>query len=89
MNFVVEQSTRSLRERLLRHSRVLAFTIPPLTSVKLMWTTATTTTTGNYQATRELPDHAREWCSDKTEGHNEWFAQAFRGSWLAVDKQLL
>jgi hypothetical protein len=48
-------------------------TIPPMSTVKLVWTIATTTTTGNYQATVVLPDYARVWCSDKTQGHNEWF----------------
>jgi hypothetical protein len=50
--------------------------IPPMSTVKLVWAVATTTTTGNYQATMVLPDYARVWCSDKTEGHNEWFVQA-------------
>jgi hypothetical protein len=51
-------------------------TIPPMSTVKLVWSIATTTTTGNYQATMVLPDYARVWCSDKTQGHNEWFVQA-------------
>jgi hypothetical protein len=46
-------------------------TIPPMSTVKVVWSIATTTTTGNYQATMVLPDYARVWCSDTTQRHSE------------------